>query len=145
MHEVASRALFASEVAGLSPRLAQQRGWVVHETVYPKLDCEFKDPQLRPLRLVFECDGWDSQPPSIVLCDAAGVTLKSLPTNPTGIFNAGPHPSLGRPFVCMRGTREYHIHPSHTSDAWDALRGHPSYTLGGILTQLWRAWQKGWQ
>ncbi len=29
---------------------------------------------------------------------------------------------LHRPFTCLRGLHEYHCHPSHVTDAWDAYR-----------------------
>jgi hypothetical protein len=32
------------------------------------------------------------------------------------------HPVLERPFICIRGTYEYHCHPSHLMDAWDRYR-----------------------
>jgi hypothetical protein len=32
------------------------------------------------------------------------------------------HPVLRRPFACVRGTYEYHCHPTHAADAWDAYR-----------------------
>ena len=43
----------------------------------------------------------------------------------------------------MRGAREYHTHPSHVGEPWELLKESSSYSLGGILTQLWNAWQKG--
>jgi hypothetical protein len=32
------------------------------------------------------------------------------------------HPILERPFICIRGTYEYHCHPSHLTDSWAAYR-----------------------
>lgn len=32
------------------------------------------------------------------------------------------HPVLKRGFACVRGTFEYHCHPSHLGDAWDTYR-----------------------
>ncbi len=43
----------------------------------------------------------------------------------------------------MRGAREYHTHPSHVGDVWESVKASSSFTLGGILTQLWHAWLKG--
>lgn len=34
----------------------------------------------------------------------------------------GLHPLLGYPFICIRGTFEYHAHPSHLTDRWDIHR-----------------------
>lgn len=38
-------------------------------------------------------------------------------------LNSGEHPVLQQPFVCARGTAEYHTHPSHLDDRWDLHRG----------------------
>lgn len=142
MHELASRALFEKDVAGLTDRLAAQRGWVFHNRKYPVVDCEFRENGRTPVRLVLQCDNWNEVPPSITLLKPDGTPLQAL-TNPTGVFNFSNHPSTGRFFICMRGSREYHTHPSHISDSWENLKSLDSYTIGGILTQIWRAWQKG--
>jgi Predicted metal binding domain len=44
------------------------------------------------------------------------------------------HPVLNRPFICVRGTYEYHCHPSHLDDRWDLHRG--SVRLGDLLAHL---------
>lgn len=143
MHPAAVQARFQAEMATLSDLLAERRHWVFHTRAFPLLDCSFTAPGRTTLRLRFTCDDWNDTPPAILLCAADGAPLASLPPNPTGVFNPGPHAQTGRPFICMRGAREYHTHPSHVGDAWSGLKDSSSYTLGGILTQLWRAWQKG--
>jgi len=40
---------------------------------------------------------------------------------PKGLYN-GQHLSLGVPFACVRGTFEYHVHPSHLTDVWERYR-----------------------
>lgn len=143
MHELISRTLFDQQVVGLSERLAQTRNWVFHHLVYPVIDCEFRHTGRTPLRLRFQCTDWNALPPAIELLSADGAASFNLPPNPTGVFHSSAHPSTGRPFICMRGSREYHTHPSHTSDSWDNLKGSDAYSLGGILTQIWHAWLKG--
>lgn len=143
MHELASQALFKVEVAHLTDRLARLRGWVFHKLEYPTIDCEFHEIGKTTLRLQLQCDNWNEQPPSIALLAPDGSPLTSLPSNPTGVFNFSAHPSTGRAFVCMLGSREYHTHPSHVTDSWDNIKHADKYKLGGILTQLWHAWQKG--
>jgi hypothetical protein len=143
MHPAATQALFEEEVAHLTPELAARRGWQFHSLEFPLIDCSFTAPARTPLRLRLHCDNWNEIAPSVSLHAVDGSPLTRLPPNPTGVFNQGPHPTTGRPFVCMRGAREYHNHSSHLNDHWDALRDNSSYTLGGILTQLWNAWQKG--
>lgn len=143
MHPAAAKALFEEGIATLSPALSNRRGWTFHALVFPLIDCSFAANGRTPLRLQLSCDNWNDQPPSIRLHAADGSLLATPPVNPTGVFNPGPHPTTSRPFICMRGAREYHTHPSHVSDPWEALKDSSSYTLGGILTQLWNAWQKG--
>lgn len=143
MHPAATRALFEDEVTNLSSALARRRGWIFHSVEFPMIDCSFTAPGRTTLRLMIQCDNWNDSPPTISLHAADGEFLVTLLPNPTGVFNSGPHPSTQRPFVCMRGAREYHTHPSHVADPWEALKNSSSYTLGGILTQLWNAWQKG--
>jgi Predicted metal binding domain len=143
MHPAAARALFDAEVATLSPALAQRRLWVFHTLEFPLIDCAFTATGRSTLRVRFLCDEWNDLPPSISLHDADGSLLTTPLANPTGVFHPGPHPATNRLFVCMRGSREYHTHPSHLTDAWENFKNGSSFTLGSILTQVWHAWQKG--
>lgn len=142
MHELLSQRLFDEQVKHLTPRLAKSRGWVLHQVSYPILDCEFQAEGRTSLRLRLNCQNWNTQPPSIDLLDSAGVYLLK-PAGMSSVFNPSEHERTGRPFVCMRGSLEYHTHPSHLTDQWESLRTSDNYTLGGILTQLWHAWQNG--
>ena len=143
MHPAASRALFEEETKHLSPALCQRRGWVLHALEFPVINVSYTAPGRTPLRVTFTCDNWNDQPPSIRLESADGVPLKQIRPNPTGVFHGGPHHLTGLPFVCMRGSREYHTHPSHVADVWEPLRGGSNYDIGGIMTQIWNAWLKG--
>jgi len=143
MHPAAAKALFDEEVANLSAALAKRRGWAFHSVEFPMIDCSFMAPGRTMLRLRLQCDNWNDSPPAISLHAADGTPLTTLLPNPTGVFNSNAHPTTGRPFICMRGAREYHTHPSHVGDPWETLKSSSSYSLGGILTQLWNAWQKG--
>lgn len=143
MHPAAAKALFDEDVANLSAALGERRGWVFHTISFPLIDCSFTATGRTTLRLRLQCDNWNDLPPAVSLYAADGAPLTRLSPNPTGVFNQGPHPATGRPFICMRGAREYHTHPSHVADPWENLKSSSSYSLGGILTQLWSAWQKG--
>jgi hypothetical protein len=46
------------------------------------------------------------------------------------------HPKTRKPFLCIRGIREYHEHPQHSGDDWMLYR----QTLGlfSIVMSLWR-------
>jgi hypothetical protein len=143
MHPAAAKELFDRDVTFLSPALAQRRRWIIHSLEFPIIDCSFTAANRTPLRLRFTCNDWNDLPPSITLHTADGSPLTAALSNPTGVFHPGLHPITNHFFICMRGSREYHTHPSHVSDPWENLKGSSSYDLGGILTQVWRAWQKG--
>jgi hypothetical protein len=143
MHPAAAKAIFDDQISTLSPALAARRRWTFHSLEHPVIDCSFAMDARTSLRLRLMCDDWNDKPPSVTLHALDGSMLSTPPVNPTGVFHPQPHPSTGRLFICMRGTREYHTHPSHVGDPWEAVKDSSSYTLGGILTQVWSAWQKG--
>lgn len=140
VHDLASRALFEAAVAAIPLELLTQRGWVFNSSDYPVVDVTFSAPGRTPMRVALRCDGWDSQPPSVEFQAADGTPLSTAPTAPGGQFHAGPHHATGRPFLCMAGSREYHTHSSHTGDVWENYKSKAGYDLGGIITQIWRAW-----
>lgn len=47
------------------------------------------------------------------------------------------HPTTHKPFLCLRGIREYHEHPQHSGDDWLLYRTQMS--LFSIVMSLWRA------
>lgn len=47
------------------------------------------------------------------------------------------HPMTHKPFLCLRGIREYHEHPQHSGDDWLLYRTQMS--LFSIVMSLWRA------
>lgn len=141
MHEAASRALFEEEVAKLRPELLESRGWTLFSKEYPSLDVGFSAQDGARLRLRLLCNDWNELPPSVEFLDWGGAYLGTINRDPAGVFNNSAHPATGRPFICMKGVREYHTHPSHTNDSWAAIRGKDNFTLGGILTQLWHVWR----
>jgi hypothetical protein len=143
MHPAAAKALFEEEVATLTSALAQRRQWVFHSRDFPLIDCSFEANGRTTLRVQMHCEEWNDLPPSISLHAADGTFLTTPIVNSSNIFHAGPHPATNRMFICMRGAREYHTHPSHLADLWEGVKGSSSFTLGGILTQVWNGWQKG--
>ena len=142
VHEAVSRQLFEDAVKGIGSDVCAARGWTVFSATYPIVEVGFIAPERKPVRVRVRCDGWNGQPPSIEWLDADGVPLTSIPQGPGGQLNNSAHPQTGRPFVCMVGVREYHTHPSHTGDSWETYKKRPGYDLGGIITQVWRAWQQ---
>lgn len=147
MHEALSRARFEQEVAVIPPAICTTRRWNIHQAAFPIFDVEFQaaDGDDRPgLRLRMDFSDWNELPPSIVLQRPDGTVITQImaPRGGTSVFNAGPHSSFARPFICMKGSREYHTHASHTADLWDNYKNASGYDLGGIVTQIWKAWQK---
>lgn len=142
MLEALSRVAFERDVGRLDRRTAEKFGWTIVTAEYPILDVIFNHATAMPLRLRLTCVDWDELPPSIELLDAAGQHLDKAPPHAGNVFHGGPHPSTGKPFVCMRGSREYHTHPNHLTDYWANYRGKSGIDLLGILSQLWRAWKR---
>ena len=142
MHRLAAKALFDSQLAAIPASLIEFRGWILHCMEFPLLDCEFTHAAVLPLRLRFHCIGWNTEPPSIELLMPDGKDLLKVPGTSTSVFNGSAHPTTSKPFICMRGSREYHTHPGHSADLWEPLRNKSDMSLGGILTQIWNAWRK---
>jgi hypothetical protein len=46
------------------------------------------------------------------------------------------HPTTHKPFLCLRGIREYHEHPQHSGDDWMLYRH--TLSLFSIVMSLWR-------
>jgi putative metal binding uncharacterized protein len=46
------------------------------------------------------------------------------------------HPATHKPFLCVRGIREYHDHPQHSGDEWLLYR--KSMSMFSIVMTLWR-------
>lgn len=119
---------------------ATAAGWEYVTAIFPDLSVIFTHPRSkRRVGFRFLFDGWDEQPPSLSLFDPD--SKAELPWNewPQGGWAAGnPHPTTGKPFLCLPGIREYHTHPSHVTDYWHNYKAKGSYTLGFILHRVWQ-------
>ena len=142
MHEALSRSAFEADMARLDPAAAKWLGWTVLSAEYPIFDVVFHHPTAEDLRLRLDCSGWDELPPSIEILHADGHGDLQAPPNAGGVFHPGTHPATNRFFVCMRGAREYHTHPSHIYEHWSNYRGRSGNDLVGIVGQLYRSWKK---
>lgn len=140
MHESVSRALFDEQTRGLE-RIARMRGWTIFKVEYPIIDVGFSGAS-KDIRIRMVCGDWNELPPSIEFLAPSGDYLTTIRTDPKGVFNNSAHPFTARPFICMIGSREYHTHPSHINDHWSNHKDTPGNDLGGILTQVWNAWEK---
>lgn len=133
-----AQANYQRDVSAIDPQAVKRMGWTIVEAAFPVLDVIFSHASAKPIRLRLECGDWDELAPAIEILDADGTQISVMPTDPRSIFNAGPNPNTGKPFICMRGSRHYHeLHPE---DRWENHRGKPGMDLGGILFQLWRVW-----
>ncbi|MFK2874485.1 hypothetical protein ISP13_13155 [Dyella lipolytica] len=137
MHEALSKSHFEQDVEFLSERLVEAKRWIVHSKDYPHVEVTFLGS--RPLRVRLLCDNWPELPPSAILMSADGSDPKNLPGS---VFHQDAHPITGKPFICMRGFREYHTHSSHLGDRWENYRGQDGMNLPGLLVQLSSAWRK---
>ena len=65
---------------------------------------------------------YDRRPLSVSFVNESGDPLPAEGWPP--ITMGVPHPVLGTPWVCLRGTLEYHLYAGHTAaaDSWDASR-----------------------
>lgn len=142
MHPSLAKAKFERDLAGITAELCEARSWTVFEREYPIFDVGFRASNGASLRIRMECEMWNEQPPAVLLQDWEGKNLAIGIASSTNIFNASLHRNTGRPFVCMRGSREYHTHESHLNDPWEALKGSADYRLGEIATQIWNGWRK---
>jgi hypothetical protein len=138
VHEALSRAKFEEDVAKLGSVVAGTYHLQVHSNTFPILDVTIE--HSRPLRARMHADNWDELPPSIDLLNLDGSAMPSG-SIPGGVFNPGPHPNTNRPFVCMRGSREFHTHAGHQQERWEHYRGQAGMGLVGILLQLAGAWR----
>jgi hypothetical protein len=101
----------------------------------------------RPFGVRVGLDDFDLRPPSVIFCDP--VTWQELPPNllhrgnhvdSNGVLSPvvlDSHPVFQRPFLCMRGIREYHEHPQHTGDDWMLYR--MSCSLFSTIDTVWTA------
>lgn len=142
MHPAASKAKFDAEVALLTPDYLRVKRWTLWSAAYPMLDLTIE--AKRPLRLRVDCDNWNEAPPSVALLSQEGAFLTEAEVQPLAgsIFNHSAHEQTGRPFVCMRGVREFHTHSSHRHEVWDIHRAEEGNNILGIVSQITRALRK---
>ena len=99
----------------------------------------------RDLILRSFCDGYDAQPITAELLCGDGSPLpdpewpRTLPPAREIIIRG--HEDYDRPFFCRRGVREYHTHPQHEDNPWDAHR--ESIRIDDIVLELLQDLQQG--
>lgn len=138
VHEALAKANFELDVAFMSETFLRSRGWTLHSATFPTLDVTFNS--VRPLRLRLQCDQWNELPPSVWLLNPDGSANVQGLRGPT--FHLDSHPTTGRQFICMVGSREYHTHTSHVTDLWENYKAQNGMNLPGLLDRFNRAWRK---
>lgn len=71
-------------------------------------------------RLRLDGTSYDAEPFDVALVDDEDKVLPLHEWIPG--FAAGDHPVLGRPWVCLSGTRAYYLYEGHHTERWDAVR-----------------------
>jgi len=159
-----SRAKFNEEVAKFRSSEADQRarGILLLKAEFPVVVLAFAAPKIRPTPLLFgvriDFSEYDLRPPSVKFVDVftdRHLRFDEMPTqflkrngevpkpDATGAIHLNVQPLLqhhapdGPPFLCVRGTREYHDHPAHTGDSWHLYRGTTVGTLGHLVDVLY--------
>lgn len=95
------------------------------------------------IRLTYE--NYDIWAPSLTFIDAFTReptkphvrAIQGTPEGPRDVL-IDIHPATGRPFLCVPGIREYHIHPQHSGDSWLLYRDRGEGTLSTICERVWR-------
>ena len=93
---------------------------------------DLTDFDLRAPSLEFR-DPWTDAPLQYATMFRAVEFEKSRKTHLVLLDN---HPTTHKPFLCLRGIREYHEHPQHSGDDWLLYRTEMS--LFSIVMSVWR-------
>lgn len=77
----------------------------------------------REWRLRLDAVDYDARPVAVSFVDTGGRPVGPEQWPPGVAYEHDPdHPVLHRPWVCLRGTLEYHTYPGHTADGWELSR-----------------------
>jgi Predicted metal binding domain len=100
----------------------------------------------RAFKARFDLTDYDLRAPSLEFRDAWTDAELQYPTMFRARQFEGPgrapdvlladHPTTHKPFLCLRGIREYHEHPQHSGDEWLLYR--ETLHLFSIVMSLWR-------
>jgi len=132
LHPDIRREMLEDEVAVAEERLGGRIAAL--SSTADDVSCRFVSPNGRTYHLRFDARWYDAEPLRLSVVDEQG---KALPASewPPGLCHSQ-HPVLGVPFACVRGTYEYHAHPSHLPDRWDRYRSR--IRLADLLDHLLR-------
>lgn len=132
LHPLVLTDLLEDEVAVASERLGHRAAGLRHDGRY--VTCPLRPDGQAPTSLALDGRWYDAEPFRVAVCGPDGLALPAAGW-PRGLVHSV-HPVLGRPFACVRGTYEYHLHPQHYQDRWDAHRSR--LRLADLLDHLLR-------
>lgn len=132
LHPVLLAELLDDEVAVAAERLGSRAESLGHDGRYVRCRVLGADGSSLWLRMDAVC--YDADPVGVDVCDGAGVTA-ALEQWPVGLAHSV-HPVHGQPWVCTRGTAEYHTYPGHHVERWDVYRA--TLRLPELLDHLLR-------
>lgn len=100
----------------------------------------------RAFKARFDLSDYDLRAPSLVFMDPWTDELLSYqnmfkafefePERGAHLVLLNDHPTTHKPFLCLRGIREYHEHPQHSGDDWLLYRDQVS--IFSLVLSLWR-------
>lgn len=137
----------------------RERGIILIRASFPDIVLAFTAANARPRTIIFcvkiNFTNYDLEAPSVEFVDVLTEIpvlftdlLSHMPRKVAGEQQAGQlghltlskliqaHPPHMKPFLCLPGVREYHIHPAHSNDSWLTHRGLGEGTLGFLIDQL---------
>jgi len=112
--------------------------WEVVGRSYPLFEVVWTHPRSRRrVGFRFSFDDWDAIPPSMELFDPSSGAPLAWERWPKNVWSVGEsHPLTKKPFLCLRGIREYHDHSSHIGDWWLVLRELGTYSMPQLLHRV---------
>jgi hypothetical protein len=155
MHPALTTAILEEDLAEFAENnvLLHERGILILKAAIPELRVAIRHAgagMLHVFQFLFE--GWNEYPPRFSVLDpATGEALPGTrwPSNGSGQsywhHDGWTAPSglvLPKPFLCMRGIREYHEHKSHVTDLWSSYRDQPEFSLANIVLKVANLFQE---
>lgn len=91
--------------------------------------------------VMLDLEDYDVEPARLYVLDERGeITWDRTKLPPLPFLNGTKHPIEERDFFCIPGTYDYHSHPLHKHEQWDALRN--STPLAALVSNLAKTLKK---
>lgn len=91
--------------------------------------------------VMLDLEDYDVEPARLYVLDERGeITWDRSRLPPPPFLNGTKHPIEERDFFCIPGTYDYHSHPLHAHEPWDALRN--STPLASLASNLAKTLKK---